>query len=104
MRDTHATLPGGGFDFEGGLRDMENRFGSGRLKIAQPLAEWFDEYAGYHRKSGLVVKVDDDLLSATRVLCMDIRFARTVENFRYRRQTADRGSATGMDFDVFTGT
>lgn len=104
MRPTHATLPEGGFDFEGGLRIMENRFGAGKLKIAAHLHAWFDEYAGYHRKNGLVVKVDDDLLSATRVLCMDIRFARTVEQFTAYRRSRQRGQRPpGTDFDLHTG-
>jgi hypothetical protein len=36
---------------------------------------------GYRRVNGLVNKADDDLLSATRVACMDLRFAKTVDNF-----------------------
>jgi phage terminase large subunit-like protein len=86
MRPTHATFPDGGFNFEAGIREMENRFGAKKLLVAAHLSEWFDEYAGYHRKDGLVVKIDDDLLSATRQLVMDIRYAKTVENFNYRRQ------------------
>jgi hypothetical protein len=31
--------------------------------------------------NGKVVKVDDDLMSATRVGCMDLRYAKTVERF-----------------------
>jgi len=85
MRPTHATLPTGGFNFEAGLREMENRFDAKKLVVAAHLAEWFDEYQGYHRKDGLVIKVDDDLLSATRQLVMDIRFAKTIEHFNYRR-------------------
>lgn len=114
LRREHATHPTGGFDFEGGLREMENRFGSNRLKVAAHLTDWFDEYQGYHRKDGLVVKIDDDLLSATRVLCMDIRFAKTVENFsvRYSRPGAigshrfARGTSGHPDGDInpFTGT
>jgi phage terminase large subunit-like protein len=86
MRPTHATLPEGGFNFEAGLRLMETRLAGGRLKVAAHLAEWCDEYQGYHRKDGLVVKIDDDLMSATRQLVMDIRFARTpLEGVAFRR-------------------
>jgi len=52
MLPTHATLPTGGFDFEGGLRDMELRFDTGRLRVAAHLSEVFDEYQGYHRVNG----------------------------------------------------
>jgi hypothetical protein len=38
--------------------------------IAHHLHEVIDEYRGYNRVNGLVHKVDDDLLSAIRVLCM----------------------------------
>ena len=65
---THATFPRGGFNFESGITEMEQRLATGRLKIAKHLAEVFDEYRGYHRVAGLVHKVDDDLLSAIRVL------------------------------------
>jgi len=76
MRPSHATFAGGGFTFENGIDEMQSRLATGRLKVAEHLFEWFDEYQGYHREKGLVVKVDDDILSATRQLVMDIRFAK----------------------------
>ncbi len=106
MRPTHATFPTGGFSFEDGLTDMETRFSTNRLKVAAHLSEVFDEYQGYHRVNGLVNKIDDDLLSAIRVLCMDIRFAKpTAEfmQFRSRRSSAVAVVAAGTSFDVFTG-
>jgi hypothetical protein len=60
---------------------MENRFASGRLVVRSNLTEFFDEYQGYHRVNGAVNKVDDDILSATRVLCMAIRHAQTKDRF-----------------------
>lgn len=81
MNGKHATFPTGGFDFEAGITDMENRFAEKRLLIARHLQPVFDEYQGYHRVNGLVNKIDDDLLSAIRVLCMDIRTAKTTANF-----------------------
>ena len=81
-RPQHAAdardFPDGGYNFESGIAEMEQRFATGRLKIAQHLGEVFDEYRGYHRVNGLVHKVDDDLMSAIRVLCMDIRFAKAL--------------------------
>ncbi len=108
MRPTHAVFPanmGGNFDFEGGITDMENRFAGRRLLIARHLTEAFDEYQGYHRVNGLVNKIDDDIMSACRVLCMDIRHAQVTERFygfnpnRRRPQTI----ADGVDFDPFGG-
>ncbi len=81
MRPTHATFEDGGYNFESGITEMEQRFATGRLKIAAHLSEVLDEYRGYHRVNGLVHKVDDDLLSAIRVLCMDIRYAKTADHF-----------------------
>lgn len=118
MLKTHAVFPesqGGNFDFEGGITDMENRFAQKRLVVARHLAEVFDEYQGYHRVNGLVNKIDDDLLSAMRVLCMDIRNARTAGNFRspgFAGQGMASGEAyaigtpnhAGGDMDAFTGS
>jgi phage terminase large subunit-like protein len=106
MRPTHATFERGGYVFDDGITEMETRFATNRLKIASHLVDVFDEYQGYHRVNGLVHKVDDDLLSAIRVLCMDIRYARAMEQFRgyAQRRAGPQGSiAAGIDFDVFTG-
>jgi phage terminase large subunit-like protein len=81
MLPTHATFTAGGFNFEAGIAEMEGRLASDRLVVASHLTAWFDEYSGYHRKDGVVVKVDDDLLSATRVACMAIRYAKRPEVF-----------------------
>lgn len=99
MRPTHATLPTGGFNFEGGIREMENRFAAKKLVFAAHLQEAFDEYTGYHRKDGLVVKVDDDILSATRQLVMDIRFAKVPEHFNYRRPISPASLPMAADID-----
>ena len=44
-----------------------------RLKVAANCMEWQEESARYHRKDGLIVKTNDDLLSATRVGKMQLR-------------------------------
>jgi hypothetical protein len=92
---------------------MESRFATGRLLIAAHLGEVFDEYRGYHRVNNLVHKVDDDLLSAIRILCMQIRSAKVLVAGRPGQSGAYRGwdgsfsrqngarMATGIDFDVF---
>jgi hypothetical protein len=120
---SHATFKDGGYNFVSGLAEMEQRFASSRLLVAKHLTEWFDEYRGYHRVNNLVHKVDDDLMSATRVLCMQIRSAKALHPYRpgtgplARRQEAfehaiPRRALThetedvfggGPGFDVFTG-
>lgn len=108
MRHTHATFPDGGYVFEAGITDMENRLGAKppRLQFGRWMTEVRDEYQGYHRKNGLVVKVDDDLMSAIRVGCMDIRFAKGMSEFgRSRRGVGGRPTPTalGLDFNPWTG-
>jgi len=101
MRPTHATFDGGGFKFENGIDDMQNRLARGGLRVAEHLHDWFDEYLGYHRENGLVVKVDDDLLSATRQLCMDLRFAKSaIAGTTFRRPVNTEQVADGVDFDL----
>ncbi len=114
MLPMHATFKDGGYSFENGIAEMESRFATGRLLIASHLTEFFDEYRGYHRVNNLVHKVDDDLLSAFRVLCMQIRSAKVLVAGRpgqpggayggfgagFRRKNGPRPSDV---FDVFTG-
>jgi hypothetical protein len=66
----------------------------------------FDEYRSYHRVNGLVHKTDDDLLSAIRVLVMDIRYAKALAPERagigFRRPDTST-VAKNVDFDLFSG-
>lgn len=107
LRSTHATFPGGGYDFGAGLDQMENRFGRAGLLFASHLSELHDEYLGYHRVNGLVNKVDDDLLSAVRTAMMDIRYAKPQSQFAQAQLSELRGGArnmaAGVDFDLFAG-
>ena len=68
----------GGNSVEAGLIEMMLRMQTGRLKVASHLEDWFQEFRMFHRKDGKLVKVDDDLISATRYLIMMLRHA-TVE-------------------------
>lgn len=105
MLPDHATFPDGSVSTEAGIVEMHERFESGRLKIASHLSEFFQEFLMYHRKDGLIVKLNDDIMSATRILVMMRRFARMVPlgPARYgaggRRST---GVAKDVDFDLFS--
>lgn len=60
---------------EPALLDMWQRMSTGRFKVARHLSEWFEEFRDYHREDGKVVKIRDDLMSATRYGVMMLRYA-----------------------------
>lgn len=87
----------GGNSVEAGLMMMLDRMQTGRLKVAKHLNDWFDEYRLYHREDGKVVKVNDDLLSATRYGLMMLRHAKTSKAPPpIRRPGANRPGDAGM--------
>ncbi len=65
---------------EPGIMEMLDRMQTGRWKVARHLHEWFEEFRLYHRKDGKVVKLNDDLMSASRYAMMMLRFAQTGKN------------------------
>jgi phage terminase large subunit-like protein len=75
MMHDHAQWPDGNISTEVGIEAMRERFSTGRLKVAAHLTDWFEEFRTYHRKDGQLVKQNDDLMSATRILIMGLRFA-----------------------------
>lgn len=60
---------------EAGLMDMLERMQSGQFKVFRHLDAWWQEFRVYHRDNGQVVKLADDLMSATRYAVMCLRFA-----------------------------
>lgn len=103
MLPTHATWPDGSVSTEAAVLEMQERMATGRLKVANHLSEWLGEFRLYHRKDGVIQKINDDLLSATQKGIMAKRYARQVAlgggAFQRRRQLM----AEGHDFDPFTG-
>jgi phage terminase large subunit-like protein len=75
---SHSTFKEGGFSTESGVMDMLSRMRSGRFKIAANITEWRVEAENWHRKDGLIVKEQDDLLSGTRQALMMLRYAKPV--------------------------
>lgn len=76
MLHEHAQHLDGSIGVEAGLMDMLDRMLTGRLKVARHLNDWWEEFRLYHRKDGKVVKLFDDIMSASRYLNMSLRFAR----------------------------
>lgn len=84
MLAQHATNPpakgeaegSGGNSVEAGLMDMLDRMQSGRFKVFAHLNDWWEEFRLYHREDGKIVKVGDDIMSATRYADMMRRHAK----------------------------
>jgi phage terminase large subunit-like protein len=101
MLDVHATWPDGSISTEAGILEWDERERTGRLKVARHLNEWLEERRFYHRKDGQIVKIKDDLMSATRFSLMMKRYAKAVTLGAYRALRAPNLATS--DFDLFTG-
>jgi hypothetical protein len=88
----------GGNGVEAGLMMMLDRMQTGRLKVARHLNDWFEEFRLYHREDGKVVKLADDLMSATRYGLMMLRHAAVPKKPQSKLLPAHRitDSATGL--------
>ncbi len=92
LLDEHATHPEGGFGIEAGLMQMLDMMQTGRFKVFRSLNDWFEEFRLYHRDEGRVVKEFDDIMSATRIGVMMLRFARTAPKHERRNQKPRLGT------------
>lgn len=88
MLGSHAQFPDGSVSVEAGLMMILDRMQTGRFKVFSNLNEWFEEFRIYHRKDGIVVKLRDDIMSATRYGVMMIResIVNPAEFRRHRQQ------------------
>jgi hypothetical protein len=75
MLDERATFPDGTNSVEAGIYQLLNLMTTGRFFVFSHLSEWFDEFRMYHRDKGKIVKLLDDLMSATRYAYMMERHA-----------------------------
>lgn len=103
MLENHATWEDGGYSTEAGITEMHERMITGRFKVARHLLEgdWGNEFRLYHRKDGKIVKLNDDIMSATRVALMMKRFGKAIELGGKAIQSRQQTYAEGVDFDVF---
>ena len=75
----HAQFTTGGYSTEAGVLDLDTAMHEGRFKTSMQMTQWMSEYRMYHRDpTGKIVKVNDDLMSATRIWWMARRFAKVV--------------------------
>lgn len=72
-----ATFSDGSNGVEAGLMDMLDRMQTGRWKVFRTCGGWIGEFRLYHRKDGIVVKLRDDRISASRYALMMLRHAAT---------------------------
>lgn len=102
MLSRHATFADGTLSTERGIMEIWQRMTTGRFKVASTQLAWFEEFRSYHRKNNQIVKMYDDLLSATRIGVMALRHAKQgpLGSRRPPRSTEPR-LARGIDFDVW---
>ena len=102
MLPKFASWPDGSLSTEAGILEMQERMATGRFKVARQLSDWWEEYRLYHRRDGVIVKMRDDLLSATRVAVMAKREARQVALGAVAGKVfGEKKIADGVDFDLF---
>lgn len=88
MLHEHATHEEGGNSVEAGIMDMLERMQTGRWKVFSTCGAWFGEFRLYHRKDGRIVKLNDDVMSASRYALMMKRAATTKPRPRARQDGA----------------
>lgn len=79
---------------EAGVQDMLLRMQQGRLKVFRHCELFFTEMRMYHRKEGKIVKLFDDVISATRYAIMMLRFAKTEPRRQDFRKLRDSGGGS----------
>lgn len=89
MLEEKATWEDGSNGVEAGVLEMLDRMQTGRFKVFSHLEEFFEEFRLYHRKDGKIVKLMDDIISATRYAIMMKRFARTKPRASSGRRSAN---------------
>lgn len=90
----------GGNSVEAGISMMLERFQTRRLRVFSHLEDWFSELRMYHRKDGIIVKQDDDIISATRYGLMMLRKAKSLLELEPTKAQS-RGQASMQAFQAF---
>lgn len=93
----------GGNSLEAGIALMLTRMQARQLKVFSHLNDWFQEFRMYHRKDGIIVKLDEDILSATRYGLMMLRRAKSLAEIN-PQQAARRGHVAMDPFEAFDMT
>lgn len=101
MLANHATFETGGYSREAAVMEIADRATTGRLKVASHLWDFFEEFRLYHRKDGMIVKAEDDLMSALEKAIMMKRFARQVSLGSKVARRPQQRIALGVDANAW---
>jgi len=69
---------GGPQGTEPAVIELLERMRTGRFKVFRGQSAWFEEKRAYHRKDGIIVAKNDDLMKATQYALMDKRRAKVL--------------------------
>lgn len=97
MLPNRATFEDGTNSVEAGLYQMLDLMKTGRFYVFSHLNDWFSEFRMYHRDNGKIVKLMDDLMSATRYAYMMIRYAQQ-EPFDDWEEESGTGSTNALGY------
>lgn len=75
MLPERASFADGDSGLEAGVSEMLSRMKTGRWKVFTSCGGWISEFQIYHRKDGVIEKIRDDRLCASRYALMMLRFA-----------------------------
>jgi len=81
---------GGGQSPEPAIVDMQTRMRTGRFKVFSNQVEWMAEKNQYHRDNGKIVRIDDDMISATHYALIMLRYAATQSDYDLRHSGRGR--------------
>jgi len=96
MLGEKAEFADGTTGVEAGINMMLERMQSGRWKVFDNQCPgWMEEFRMYHRQDGKVVKLYDDLLSASRYALMMLRHARLPSSERGGNSATSDAVGTG---------
>ena len=97
MLPMQASFQDGSNGVEAGIAEMLDRMLTDRFKVFNHLNDWFEEFNLYHRKDGQIVKLNDDLLSASRYGVMMKRFAVSGFPKKYVGMTGEQRTRANHD-------
>lgn len=100
MLPSHAVNADGSTSVWAGITNIQQRLENGTFKLFSSLYQWLEEYRNYHMEDGKIVKIDDDLLDATRYAMMMLKNARTIDKSWYPGRPRPTGNLLeGSDFN-----